>query len=64
MKKESEDFVRGARWAIRRFRSKLPFNASTSVHGCDCSADAVYYLVDMETILNRNKLKLEKSEYK
>lgn len=57
MKKESTDFIRGASWAIRRFYKNLPFGNSK---GCDCSADAVYYLEDMKTILFRNRKKRNK----
>jgi len=58
MKKESDDFIRGARWAMRRLNSKLPFMGN----GCNCSADAVYYLEEMDTILMRNKYKKSKKE--
>ena len=58
MKKESADFIRGASWAIRRFERKLPFGElGVFRKTCGCSADAVYYLEDMKTILSRNKYK-------
>lgn len=54
MKKESNDFIRGALWVVRRLYRKLPFESGG---GCNCSADLVYYLEDIKTICYRNKLK-------
>ena len=55
MKKVSKDFIRGARWAIRRFEKKLPFGQGSRTYSCDCSADAVYCLDDIKRILFRKE---------